>query len=272
MGNDALDKKTILDGLGRSIFSRNIVLHRSVDSTNLLAKGLASEGAPEGTLVLAEEQTAGRGRMQRQWLSPACKNLLFSFILRPFIPLDRVFVLTMILSVAAAKAAATAMREGIGEPRVMIKWPNDLYIRNKKLGGILTEFSVKDGKVEYVVLGLGLNVNWNPGENAGLLYPATSILAESGGSVSRNGLLVDILHIFAKYYEEMLSGRMEDLYRRWNELSMILGREVTVDLNGKTITGTADRIDRSGALLLKDTNGREHRILSGDVSVRIREY
>ena len=264
MENDALDRKTILDGLGPSMFSRNIVLLRSVDSTNLLAKDLASEGAPEGTLVLAEEQTAGRGRMERRWLSPGYKNLLFSVILRPSIPPERVFVLTMILSIAVI--------DGIRHPKVMIKWPNDLYIGNRKLGGILTEFSVKDGKVEYAVLGLGLNVNWNPGEQAGLLYPATSIQAESGRSVSRNGLLVEILHVFIKYYEETLSGRTEDLYRRWNDLSMVLGREVTVDLNGEILTGRADRIDRSGALLLKDGSGREHRIWSGDVSVRIREY
>ena len=261
--NNSFRPSILRKKLGQSIFARAIVFHEILDSTNRLAKELGTKGAPEGTLVLCEEQTAGRGRMGRRWLSPRHANLLFSVLLRPKIPPDKVFLLTMILALAAIDA--------IGELyalKAMIKWPNDLYVGRKKLGGILTEFSTWNKTVEYVVLGLGLNANWRPADEEGMLYAATSILVETGGEVSREDLLVGILEKLEPYYRKMSSGRLEGFYKRWNEESMLVNKRVEIRSTGERICGKALRIDPHGALIILDDQGQERKIVYGDVSVR----
>ena len=262
---DRLGPDEIIGILGSSIFSKNMVFHERITSTNELAKELALKGAPEGTIIITEEQTAGKGRMERRWLSPAYENLLFSVLLRPGLPVDNVFALTMILGFSVIEEIKAKNRLD-----VMIKWPNDLCVNHKKVGGILTEFSVRYRRLEYVILGLGLNVNWMPEEGEGLIYPATSILAESGIVISRNELLSGILKRFEGYYQKVLSGKAEDLYIRWNKFSAVIGRDVEIISQDGIVTGKALRIDRQGALILKDDHGEEKRILSGDVSLRLR--
>jgi BirA family biotin operon repressor/biotin-[acetyl-CoA-carboxylase] ligase len=261
---DSLDPKTIINKLGSCLFAQNLVFHRSLDSTNTLAKELAAQGAPEGTLVLAEEQSEGRGRMGRRWVSPGCVNLLFSLLLRPRIHKDQVFVTTMILALATIEAVKS--RTGLTST---IKWPNDIFVRGKKLGGILTEFSLHQEEIDYVVVGLGLNVNWSPHQTEDASRLATSILAETGARISRNDLLVTLLRIFEPYYGEVLSGQIEDFYRTWNEASMIIGRNVEIVTPVEKTQGRALRIDRSGALIIEDEAGTEQRIISGEVSVTL---
>jgi BirA family biotin operon repressor/biotin-[acetyl-CoA-carboxylase] ligase len=262
--SDRLNPDIITGILGSSIFSKNVVFRERLASTNALAKYLALKGAPEGTIVLTEEQTAGKGRMDRRWLSPAYKNLLFSVLLRPGLSVDKVFTLTMILGLAIIGEIKAKNRLD-----VMIKWPNDLCINQKKVGGILTEFSIRDKRLEYVILGLGLNVNWMPEKGDGLIYPATSILVESGRMISRNRLFSGILKRFEGYYQEVLSGKDGRLYKRWNHLSAVIGRDVEIISQDNIITGKVLKIDRQGALILKDDQGEERRILSGDVSLRM---
>jgi len=261
-----LDKDIIIRGLGSSIFSKNLILHERIDSTNKLAKELALKGAQDGTVVLAEEQVAGKGRMDRRWLSPSHTNLLFTIIMRPKLDPNDTFILTMILAVAVIDT----VREMNGL-EILIKWPNDLCINQKKVAGILTEFSVRDKRLEYVILGLGLNVNWRPEENNGLMYPATSILVESGRMISRNELLSGILKRFEGSYKEVLSGRGEDLYMRWNQLSMVIGKDVKIISQDEVVRGKVIRIDRQGALILKNSLGEEKKRLSGDVSLRFKD-
>ncbi len=258
-----MDINIILNMLAESIFSENIIFHERIESTNSLAKELAVKGEKEGTLVLAEEQTGGRGRMDRRWLSPPYKNLLFSIILRPDLPVDSVFSLTMILSVATIEAIKKTA--GLS---LMIKWPNDIYLNNMKLGGILTEFSVKGERPEYVVLGLGLNVNWTPESSADMLFSSTSILKETGKSTVRERLLADILKGFEAYYREVVSCRMDSLKKKWNDLSLVTGREVAVSGYNEKTEGIAQGIDDQGALLIRRADGSEQRIMSGDVSLR----
>ena len=258
------DRNKIISGLVESIFTKNLILHQKINSTNTLAKELAMKGAPHGTLVLAEEQAAGKGRLDRKWLSQGHENLLFTILLRPTLNADNIFPLTMILAVSAIDT----IKEMTGL-NVLIKWPNDLYINRKKLAGILTEFSIKEGSVEYVIIGLGLNVNWMPGEGDGILYPATSILAESGRRVSRDELLTGILRRFEISYEKVLSGKIDELHSRWRDLSFVIGKEVEVISLDEVIKGKAIAIDREGALILENSMGEERRILSGDVSLRL---
>jgi len=251
----------LADKLASSRFSARIFYHETIDSTNLFTKQMAVAGAPEGTLVLAEEQTGGRGRRGRSWLSPGKENLLFSVLLRPALPPERVFSLTMILALAAVDAVKT-----LSGLLPAIKWPNDLYAGMRKLGGILTEFSVTHQQVDWVILGLGLNVNRRPEE---LAAQATCVLEETGSRVLRNHLLVEILKGLETAYREILSGNIEPFHRRWNEACFILGREVEIESSRERIQGKALRIERDGALILETKEGASKRIVAGDVSLRL---
>jgi BirA family biotin operon repressor/biotin-[acetyl-CoA-carboxylase] ligase len=260
---ESLDKIYLTRKLGDSEFSKNVIVVESLPSSNAFARELASKGAPSGTLVLAEEQTAGRGRLGRRWLSPPRSNLLFSLLLRPGLPPARAFALTMTLALAGAEAIERST--GVSG---RIKWPNDLFARDRKLAGILTELSVRAGEMEYAVIGLGLNVRWHPEDQSELARRTTSILKETGRSVSRNELLVHIVSRFEEYYRQLLSGSVDQLYHRWNRLSLLTGREVELDVgDGETIRGKALRIDRDGALVIEDRQGEERRIRNGDVTV-----
>ena len=251
--------------LAGSLFSSPIHYHPSIDSTNALAKALAGQGAPEGTLVIAEEQTAGRGRRGRAWVSPARANLLFSLLLRPFLEGDRVFVLTMVLALAGLKAV-----NKICGVKAMIKWPNDLYVGTRKLAGILTEFAVREKKVDWVVLGMGINVGWRPDVPQQGGAPATSLVEEAGRPVSRNALLIELLTEFEGLYKDVVAGEMERLYEEWNRNCLVLGKAVVVATEKERIEGKALRIDDCGALILEEADGNQRRILTGEVSLRLR--
>lgn len=250
--------------LAASFFSSSIHYHPSMDSSNALARTLATQGAPEGTLVITEEQTAGRGRRGKSWVSPPGANLLFSLLLRPPLEGERVFVLTMVLALAGLKAVKT-----VSGVKAMIKWPNDLYVETRKLAGILTEFSVKGKKVDWVVLGMGMNVGWHPEVPEGSGAPATSLLEETGQRVSRNDLLLEILTGFEALYRDVLRGNMQPLYEEWNKNCVILGKAVVIEFDRERMEGRALRIDDCGALIVEDATGNERRILTGDVSLRL---
>jgi BirA family biotin operon repressor/biotin-[acetyl-CoA-carboxylase] ligase len=250
--------------LAHSLFSSFIHYEASIDSTNALAKKLAGGGAPEGTLVITEEQTAGRGRRGRFWASPAGANLLFSVLLRPPVEGDRVFVLTMVLALAGIRALNRVARV-----RAMIKWPNDLYVGTRKVAGILTEFSVTGKKIEWAVLGMGMNVGWHPEVPEGSGAPATSLLKETGQKISRNDLLRELLIEFEALYRDVLYDRIEPLYEEWNQNCLVLGKAVVMESDSERIEGKALRIDGDGALIIQDAAGNERRILTGDVSLRL---
>ena len=250
--------------LAQSIFSPHIHYHASIDSTNALAKSLAGQAAPEGTLVVVEEQTAGRGRSGKSWVSPAGANLLFSLLVRPPMEGDRVFVLTMVLALAGLKAVKKVT--GVS---ALIKWPNDLYVGMRKLAGILTEFSVTGKKVDWAVLGMGINVGWHPDEPERGAAAATSLLEETGQRVSRNELLIEILTGFEAFYRELAAGSMKALYEVWNRNCLVLGKAVVVTSDRERIEGRALRIDDCGALIIEDAEGNQRRIVTGDVSLRL---
>ena len=261
---EPLHPDLLKERLAGSLFSPPIHYHCSMDSTNALARTLAGQGAPEGTLVITEEQTAGRGRRGKSWVSPAGANLLFSVLLRPPMEGDRVFVLTMVLALAALKAVKT-----IAGVNALIKWPNDLYAGGKKLAGILTEFSVKGKQVDWVVLGMGMNAGWHPEVTEGSGAPATSLSEETGHRVSKNDLLVEILTGFDALYKDVVRGSMRALYGEWNHHCLILGKAVVIESERERIEGRALRIDDCGALIIEEANGDQRRILTGEVSLRL---
>ncbi len=233
----------------------------AVSSTQDYAKRLAAEGAPEGTVVVARIQERGRGRLGRRWLSPE-GGLWFSLILRPSCAPARVSGLTLLAAVSVTEAinAKTSVNAGI-------KWPNDILIGGKKLGGILTEMTAAMNVVDYVVLGVGLNVNVETAEFPhDLLMPATSLKEETGRESDLDEILDAIMDNLTRDYG-LFVGHFNDVMSRWKALSIVLGREVIVSQPGKRITGTAFDIDGDGALLVSDDQGATHIVHAGDLSI-----
>jgi BirA family transcriptional regulator, biotin operon repressor / biotin---[acetyl-CoA-carboxylase] ligase len=252
--------------LKNCIFEKEIIFRDIIDSTNVFLKNLAQQGSPEGTVVIADEQSTGLGRLGRPWFSKKGANLLFSVLLRPGLPPNQIFVLTMIFALAGIDAVQQMTRLN-----AMIKWPNDIYIGHKKLGGILTEFAVKKGVVQHVVLGMGLNVNWKPSSEKMLLYPATSIFAETKKMVSREELLSKILKYLDKIYREVLEDNNPAVrfYEKWNDKSTILGKSVVIETGKERFQGEVAGIDPYGALTLIAEGGHERKFVCGDVSVKM---
>lgn len=243
-------------------FGRNIIYRETAPSTNVLAKDAARKGAPEGTIVIAEEQTGGKGRLQRGWFSPYAKGIWFSLILRPsFSPLEA-SKCTLLAAVALVKAFRR-----VGLKEVGIKWPNDLLVGNRKLVGILTEMDATMEEIHYIVMGIGINtdvVRVDLPED--LRETATSFLME-GVRVTRKELLNEVLIELEKLYREVEANGFQSVLEQWREYSVTLGREINVITPGGTYSGKALDIDSDGCLLV-DTGKSVERVLAGDVSIR----
>jgi BirA family transcriptional regulator, biotin operon repressor / biotin---[acetyl-CoA-carboxylase] ligase len=261
---DLLLPDEIREGLETRIFgARDIVFLPETDSTNLRAKELAAGGAPEGSIVIAEKQTAGRGRKGRSWHSPEGGGIYLSLILRPAMTPSEAPKITLMTGVAAAEALLT-----LTHLDVRIKWPNDLLVGGKKIAGILTEISTDMDGIDYVVVGIGINVNI-PLESLApeLRESATSVLIAGGQPLPRVKVIRAFLKSFEDYYGLMQGRGFEPIRTRWKELSNILGRHITVEMIAKSLAGEVVDIDMDGVLIVKDHQGRLHRIVSGDVTL-----
>jgi BirA family biotin operon repressor/biotin-[acetyl-CoA-carboxylase] ligase len=228
-------------------------------STNDRARELADAGASHGEVVVAESQSAGRGRRGRNWASPPGRNLYLSVILRPNLPPQRAPEITLVASVAACDACRKAGVE------VGIKWPNDLLVGGRKVAGILTELSAEPDLVHWVVLGIGVNLNSGPGDfPAELRGQATSLSIERGQPVPRALFAAALLSELEQWLDRHAAEGFGPIREAWRERSVTLGREVRVDAEGGEISGVAEDIDASGALLVRGKSGLA-RVVSGDV-------
>jgi BirA family biotin operon repressor/biotin-[acetyl-CoA-carboxylase] ligase len=259
---DSLLPAIIGQGLPRSLFTRVVHYFPVVESTNSYAKELGTQGVPEGALVITEKQTGGKGRLGRRWHSPPGANLLFSTLFRPPFSIDRVFSLTMLTAVSLVDA----INEVTGL-RTLIKWPNDICCNGKKMAGVLTEFSADITGVDYVVVGTGLNVNWDIRSRPELEHVATSLMNEVGHSIPRVALLARILAQLERNYTRLLRGEGPLIRDRWNRHSMVIGKEVLIDPEGQGKRARVTGIDRNGALLIEEENGMASSIVCGDVRV-----
>jgi BirA family biotin operon repressor/biotin-[acetyl-CoA-carboxylase] ligase len=239
------------------IFARQVLWYAEVSSTNDVAAVLADRGEPEGTIVIADAQSAGRGRHGRSWASPAGAGLYMSIVMRP--APHAVSLLTIAAGVALADAiqAATGLHP-------LLKWPNDVYIAARKLAGILAEAGTSKAGVRHVVLGCGVNL-------MPAAYPpevaarATSIESELGRPVDRGLLLVECLASLQCRYRDLQSGASASVIARWRDRALsTFGRRVEWDVAGVTRHGVAEDIDETGALLVRD-GGARARVISGEV-------
>jgi len=233
-------------------------------STNDVARDLAEKGAPEGTIVIAESQIKGRGRLGRTWHSPLGAGLYFSIVLRPRLDPSDLPKITLL----AGTAVAESIEKTTGLHPV-IKWPNDLLVGDRKVGGILTELVMKGERLEYAIVGLGLNVNldFTPPEVAFLREQATSLARELGAPVAREPLLACILNRLEVHYLALCDGWSP--HQAWAARLVTLGQRVAVSGPGDELEGWAEGVDPDGGLLLRLKDGQVVRVLAGDVSLRL---
>jgi BirA family biotin operon repressor/biotin-[acetyl-CoA-carboxylase] ligase len=245
------------------IVGRDIRVFERTTSTNDLIARLARDGIREGAVVFAESQSRGRGRLGRLWISPARKGLWFSILLRPDLPPQSATQLTV--AAATALARAIALQTGLVPE---IKWPNDILIRGKKVAGILTELTAELDHVKEMVLGIGVDVNWDAAElPPDLRKTATSLRIETGQALDRAELAVAILRELDGDYDRIRRGQFELVAAEWRRRCGTLGRQVSIRIGDRVIRGRAESLDAEGALLLRTQHGRLERIIGGDVTM-----
>lgn len=256
---DLLLPYEIKRGLGTKYIGSKIYYFKEVDSTNDVAKELAAEDAKEGTVVIAETQRRGKGRLGKRWISPP-GGVWMSLILKPKILPVHAPRLTLVTGIAAAKTIKNECELDVG-----IKWPNDILIDEKKACGILTEVSAKGDKINHIVVGVGIDANVDvdlfPAE---LREGATSLKRELGRDIPRAKLVQRFLENFENVYDEFKEAKFPDLLREWRRFSKTIGSYVKVKTKGGVIEGEAVGINRDGALIIELDDGSLKKIIGGE--------
>lgn len=260
---DILTFEEIKSFLNTKCIGENIIYFDSIGSTNVKAKELAENGQEHGTVVISEEQTAGRGRLGRSWLSPKYKGIFMSIILRPNIITENISKITLLGAAAVQKAI---MKMGV---ETSIKWPNDIVLNGKKICGILTEMSGEIDHINYLVMGIGINVNLGKEDiPIDLKDIVTSIKLESGKYMDRKLLLANILNIFEELYIDFVKNdNMEETIDICRKNSVLIGKEIQLINRGKVRIAKAIDISDKGELVIEENGIVEH-IVSGEVSIR----
>ncbi|MFZ5943808.1 MAG: biotin--[acetyl-CoA-carboxylase] ligase [Bacillota bacterium] len=262
---DKLIKTELLEGLQTLNWGKHsLYTFDNVDSTNNIAKDYGAQGKPEGTVIVAESQSRGKGRLGRLWASPAGQGIWASIILRPSILPTLAPQITLVMAVGMAKALNKI--EGI---EAKIKWPNDILVNNRKVAGILTELSAEIERINYIVIGIGVNVNQDIND-----FPeefrenAISLKEAVGMRLSRVKILQWMLEEIEKTYHYYLAEGLKPILAEWRNYSLTIGREVEVIMGNERIKGSAVDVGDDGSLIVKDENNIMHKIIAGDVSLR----
>ncbi|HET9200748.1 MAG TPA: biotin--[acetyl-CoA-carboxylase] ligase [Dehalococcoidia bacterium] len=255
---ETLDLAVLEHRLETSFLGRRVIYRESIDSTQDLARAEAEEDAPEGTLVLADAQTAGRGRQGRSWVSPPASNLYFTLVLRPSI--DQLTRLGMIVPLAIAQGLETATPLVCG-----IKWPNDVFVKGKKISGALIDSDIDGDIVRFALVGIGINVNFDLRLFPEIADTATSVLTETGTNGSREAILAAVLNAFETHYA---ANRAPALFTEWRGRLINLGKRVAIhDYDGTVVEGLAESVKESGALLLKLDDGTVREFSAGQLNI-----
>ncbi|MCX5716974.1 MAG: biotin--[acetyl-CoA-carboxylase] ligase [Nitrospirae bacterium] len=259
-----------LKTLVKGDFGKEIIFHESLDSTNTLAMELADKGISHGTIVIANHQLKGKGRLGRTWFSPPKGNIYMSVIVRPEIePKD-----ATLLTIMSAISCARAVRNSTGI-EVKIKWPNDLMVSERKLGGILTEMKSDQDRIVFAVIGIGINVNAHldafPVDVRAVAASVIEELREGKGikdcsqEISRTLIIAAILNELERWFKVLIKGSKIQLINEWKKLSSTLGRKVKIISGRDAISGIAEDIDDEGMLILRLPSGGLKKISAGDV-------
>lgn len=256
-----LSKKTLERSISTTLIGRPVYYFPEISSTNTYALNLCGKESQDGTLVVANYQTHGRGRHRRAWRAPRGKALLFSLLLSPPPALHGLQLLTIIGAVSVSEAIKHLY--GLA---VSIKWPNDVLIEGRKVCGILTELTSKRGTARAVVVGIGINVNQKASELPRVAgTPATSLLIERGEKTSRLELLARVLERFEHYYGQFRKDQREHVVNQWRRLSSTLGKQLSIQTHEKSFIGTAVDIEADGGLVVRKDNGFMVKLFSADI-------
>lgn len=247
----------------RGSVGREVLYYETVGSTNTVAAEFAEKGIAEGAVVIADSQAEGRGRLGRSWVSPPGVNIYMSIILRPKIePKD-----ATLITVMAAVGSAAALRRLTGL-NITIKWPNDLIISDRKIGGILTEMKTTHKRILYAITGIGVNVNADVDAfPEDIRETASSIKKEKGQPYSRTEMIAEILNEMDYWYKMLGRMRRKNLLNEWQQLTSTIGKKVMVTVGKETLTGVAESIDDEGMLMLRLPSGTLRRISTGDLTL-----
>jgi BirA family biotin operon repressor/biotin-[acetyl-CoA-carboxylase] ligase len=265
---DLLTYEEMKENLRTSFIGRKIIHFESIGSTNNKARELAEKGEEEGTVVVSESQTGGKGRTGRQWFSQAYKGIWMSVILRPEIDLLSVSFITQITCAAVGKSIKYITGD------IRIKWPNDVYLHGKKICGILTESSGEVDKVDYIVLGIGINVNQDEIDFPEILeQKATSIKIETGRPISRSNLLCEVLYELEQFYMDYKDhGSIESVIEFCRTHSSIIGKQIVAKRGGIDILLKVMDINGKGELSVQFSDGHTDSIRTGDIVQIIEDH
>ncbi len=255
---ESLSVASITRDLGTRFVGQRVIYYPSLTSTNAVAKQEAQQGAAEGTVILADEQTAGRGRLKRAWLSPK-GNIALSIILHPSLAYLPSLIMLASLAVVHGIEAATGLN-------AQVKWPNDVLINGRKVCGILIESDVQGNTVNYTIIGIGINVNLRLTDFPEIQSIATSLSDELGREVSRLSVIRYLLVEIENLYLALSSGG--SIYEEWRDSLVTLGKRVRVKTGEAIYEGIAESVARDGSLLLRGLDGSLTNIVAGDVTLR----
>jgi BirA family biotin operon repressor/biotin-[acetyl-CoA-carboxylase] ligase len=255
---ESLSSTSIVNNLETSFVGQRVVYYPSLASTMEIARREVEQGAAEGTVIIAGEQTAGKGRKKRIWLSPS-GNIALSVILYPGVAYLPYLIMLASLAVVYSIESATGLKP-------QLKWPNDVLINDRKVCGILIESGVRGRKVDYAIIGIGININLRLADFPEISPVATSLFDELGREISRIDIIRHLLIEIEKLYLALPSG--ESAYRQWRDRLVTLGRKVQVSWGKTRYEGIAESVGRDGSLLLRCPDGSLTRIVAGDVTLR----
>lgn len=255
-----LSDREIRRGLKTKSFGNKIYTFDTIDSTNNCVRALANVGAPEGIVVFAEEQTAGRGRLGRAWVSKPKENLMFSLLIRPQVQPEALNLLPLYVGVAVAQAI-----EKVSGLEVECKWPNDLLVNKRKVAGILIESAMSQSKVDFAVIGVGINVNQSefPPD---LCHKATSLFLAARKQIDRAELFREILAMLERHYTQSSATGFQSIVPFWQQRSSMINKPIIVSQAGSIVSGVVKGLSKEGGLVLR-VNGSEKTLFAGDVTI-----
>lgn len=258
---EKMDGSEIQRQLTTKTFGRNMKLLQSTTSTQQAAHEWYATGASEGSLIVAEEQTSGKGRMGRTWHSPPGKGIWMSMILQPRIGMHRMPQLTLLAAVALCRSLRKSTGLDLG-----IKWPNDLLLNEKKISGILLESAGEDERLTYIVAGIGINVNWHQDDfPKDLQEKSTSLRIATGKRFKREQLLARFLNEWEPLYDLFLHKGFEPIRLLWETYSVTLGKQIAMRTSSGIFKGKALKLDADGALIIETENGSVQSFYAGDI-------
>lgn len=266
MSPDILTYNEIKEYLDTDFVGRNIYHFDELDSTNSYAKSVAEQLEGEGHVIITEKQINGRGRLGRQWISQNNKGIWMSIILKPKIDIYDVSKITQVAAASVNKAINNL------DIHSLIKWPNDIIINNKKVCGILTEMNSEINIINYIIVGIGINVNHDDGDFSEEIKDiATSLKIQTHNKIKRNELVAKILNYFEEYYKEFVQGNFGVTLNMCRENSYVLHKYINIIRNGSITVAKAIDINDNGELVVEYNDGNVDTVLSGEVSVRLKD-